>query len=121
MGASGGVADGHGPGIGTLRCPDRATCGARAQGNRSQPLNRGICDLKSEQPDLAGRVVMVGYTAAGRSDAKPTPVNAAMPGVEVHAEATEALLSGSAIWMRPAGFSARFHSGTTPPRSSGST
>jgi hypothetical protein len=27
-----------------------------------------------------------------------------MPGVEVHAEAVEALLSGSAIWMPPAGF-----------------
>lgn len=63
-----------------------------------------ICNTKGPQPDLAGRVVMVGYTAAGLSDAKPTPVNAAMPGVEVHAEAVEALLSGSAIWMPPAGF-----------------
>ena len=42
--------------------------------------------------------------AAGISDAKPTPVNAAMPGVEVWAEATEALLAGSAIWMPPSSF-----------------
>jgi hypothetical protein len=55
-------------------------------------------------PDLKGRTVLVGYTAAGLNDAKPTPVNVAMPGVEVHAEAVEALLGDSAIWMPPAGF-----------------
>jgi hypothetical protein len=63
-----------------------------------------ICDTGSPPPDLSGRVALVGYTAAGLNDAKPTPVNAAMPGVEVHAEAVEALLSGSGIWMPPAGF-----------------
>ena len=55
-------------------------------------------------PDLRGRAVLVGYTAAGLSDSKPTPVNAVTPGVEIHAEAAEALLAGSAIWMPPAGF-----------------
>ena len=55
-------------------------------------------------PDLRGRSVLVGYTAAGLSDAKPTPVNAVTPGVEIHAEAAEALINGSAIWMPPAGF-----------------
>jgi len=54
--------------------------------------------------DLRGTTVLVGYTAAGLNDAKPTPVNAATPGVEIHAEATEALLNHSAIWMPPAGF-----------------
>jgi hypothetical protein len=44
---------------------------------------------------------MVGYTAAGLNDAKPTPVDAAMPGVQVHAEAIEALLMDSGIWMPP--------------------
>ena len=55
-------------------------------------------------PDLKGRTVLIGYTAAGLNDAKPTPANMAMPGVEVHAEATEALLTNGAIWMPPAGF-----------------
>ena len=55
-------------------------------------------------PALEGRAVLVGYTASGLNDAKPTPVNPATPGVEVHAEAVEALLAGSAIWMPPAGF-----------------
>jgi hypothetical protein len=54
-----------------------------------------------KQPSLRGVVALVGYTAAGISDTKPTPVNAAMPGVELWAEATEALLHDSAIWMPP--------------------
>ncbi len=65
---------------------------------------RNVCDRGGKLPDLKGLAVLVGYSAAGLNDAKPTPVNAAMPGVEVHAEAVEALLSGSAIWMPPAGF-----------------
>jgi hypothetical protein len=64
---------------------------------------KAVCDPDGV-PDLKGRTVLVGYTAAGLNDAKPTPVNVAMPGVEVHAEATEALLAGSGIWMPPAGF-----------------
>jgi CHASE2 domain-containing sensor protein len=66
-------------------------------------LPKPACDPRGV-PDLKGRTVLVGYTAAGLNDAKPTPVNVAMPGVEVHAEATEALLADSAIWMPPAGF-----------------
>ncbi|MFC5578633.1 CHASE2 domain-containing protein [Lysobacter niabensis] len=63
---------------------------------------RAICRSPSEPlPALAGRTVLVGYTAAGLNDAKPTPAGL-MPGVEVHAEATEALLAGSAIWLPPA-------------------
>ena len=45
--------------------------------------------------------MLVGYTASGLNDAKPTPVDPVMPGVEVLAEATEALLAGSAIRMPP--------------------
>ncbi|HET8897182.1 MAG TPA: CHASE2 domain-containing protein [Rhodanobacteraceae bacterium] len=53
-------------------------------------------------PTLKGRTVLVGYTAAGLNDAKPTPVNYAMAGVAVHAEAVEALLNHTAVWMPPA-------------------
>lgn len=64
-----------------------------------------VCDRTgAPRPVLRGAVALVGYTAAGISDSKPTPVNAAMPGVEVWAEATEALLHDSAIWMPPAIF-----------------
>lgn len=61
-----------------------------------------ICrDAAEPIPDLKGAVVLVGYNAAGLNDAKPTPVDPMMPGVEVHAEAVEALLNDSAIWMPP--------------------
>jgi CHASE2 domain-containing sensor protein len=53
-------------------------------------------------PDLKGRVVLVGYSASGLNDAKPTPIDPVMPGVEVMAEATEALIAGSAIQSPPA-------------------
>jgi adenylate cyclase len=61
-----------------------------------------ICrDASDPMPDLKGAVVLVGYNASGLQDAKPTPVDPMMPGVEVHAEAVEALLNDSAIWMPP--------------------
>jgi len=56
----------------------------------------------ADMPPLDGRVVLVGYTAAGLNDAKPTPVDPVMPGIEVLAEATEALMAGSAITVPPA-------------------
>ena len=63
---------------------------------------RPVCHAAGERlPRLKNAVVLVGYTAAGINDAKPTPVNVAMPGVEILAEATEALVAGSAIWMPP--------------------
>ena len=64
-----------------------------------------VCGSKtSAPPALRGAVVLVGYTASGISDSKPTPLNSAMPGVEVWAEATDALLHNSAIWMPPTEF-----------------
>ena len=60
-----------------------------------------VCDKAAKQPRLRGSVALVGFTAAGISDSKPTPINPAMPGVEIWAEATEALLHDSAIWMPP--------------------
>jgi len=62
-----------------------------------------VCREKTTQlPELKSRVVLVGYTASGLNDAKPTPVDPVMPGVEVMAEATEALIAGSAIHSPPA-------------------
>ena len=62
-----------------------------------------VCrDVATPAPDLKDRVVLVGYTAAGLNDAKPTPVDPVMPGVEVLAEATEALVSGNVIRVRGA-------------------
>ena len=62
-----------------------------------------VCrDAAAATPTLAGRIVLVGYTASGLNDAKPTPVEPVMPGVEVLAEATEALIAGNGIRVPPA-------------------
>jgi adenylate cyclase len=63
-----------------------------------------VCRRTEEAaPSLKDAVVLVGYTAAGLNDAKPTPVDPVMPGVEVLGEAAEALVAGSAIRVPPAG------------------
>lgn len=64
-----------------------------------------VCgDKNASPPNLSGAVVLVGYTASGISDSKPTPLNSSTPGVEVWAEATDALLHDGAIWMPPTAF-----------------
>ncbi|MGY1425254.1 CHASE2 domain-containing protein [Lysobacter sp. A289] len=63
---------------------------------------RPICHSDADPlPSLKGTLALVGFTAAGVNDAKPTPVGRATPGVEVLAEATEALVAGTAIRMPP--------------------
>ncbi|MGH8135040.1 MAG: CHASE2 domain-containing protein [Steroidobacteraceae bacterium] len=64
-----------------------------------------VCgEAATSRPELKDRVVLVGYTASGLNDAKPTPVDPVMPGVEVLGEATEALIAGSGIRVPPAWF-----------------
>jgi adenylate cyclase len=46
---------------------------------------------------LAGKLVLIGTSAVGLLDIKTTPVDAAMPGVEVHAQLLENLLSGTLL------------------------
>jgi len=64
--------------------------------------NKPICGGTAPQPPLKDRIALVGYTASGLNDAKPTPVDAVMPGVEVLGEATESLVAGSVIRVPPA-------------------
>lgn len=66
------------------------------------PVCKG--EAGEKEPNLRDAVALVGYTAAGISDTKPTPVNPAMPGVEVWAEATDALLHGGGIKVPPTSF-----------------
>ncbi len=44
---------------------------------------------------VAGRVVFIGTSAAGLRDVRATPIEAAVPGVEVHAQALEQILAGA--------------------------
>lgn len=46
---------------------------------------------------IAGKLVLVGTSAVGLNDIKTTPVSANMPGVEVHAQVLESVLSGAVI------------------------
>ncbi len=49
-------------------------------------------------PDrIRGRLVLIGTSAVGLLDVKTTPVTAAMPGVEVHAQILESVLSKSLL------------------------
>lgn len=46
---------------------------------------------------IAGKLVLVGTSAVGLNDIKTTPVSRAMPGVEIHAQVLESILSGAVI------------------------
>ncbi|MGV7214204.1 CHASE2 domain-containing protein [Bradyrhizobium sp. UFLA05-112] len=49
-------------------------------------------------PDrIAQRLVLIGTSAAGLNDIKTTPVDPAMPGVEIHAQVLESAITGSII------------------------
>ena len=49
-------------------------------------------------PDaIAGKLVLVGTSAVGLLDTKTTPLDAVMPGVEVHAQVLEAALTGETL------------------------
>lgn len=51
--------------------------------------------------DIKGHYVMIGATAAGLLDLRATPLQSSVPGVEVHAQALEQMLSGEHL-ERPA-------------------
>ncbi len=54
-----------------------------------------ILDGSVDQRKLAGKLVLVGTSAIGLLDIKTTPVDAAIPGVEVHAQVLESIMSNS--------------------------
>ncbi len=54
-----------------------------------------------DRGEVEGRIVIVGSSSAGLTDIRATPVDPAMPGVEVQAQAIEGLLAGTRL-LRPA-------------------
>jgi adenylate cyclase len=46
---------------------------------------------------ISGKLVLIGTGAVGLNDIKTTPVSSTMPGVEIHAQVLESVLSGAAI------------------------
>ena len=55
---------------------------------------------KVPQEKLAGHLVIIGSSAAGLKDQRPTPLDPAAPGVEIHAEALEQIILGITL-LRP--------------------
>jgi adenylate cyclase len=47
-----------------------------------------------ERSEIEGRIIFVGTLAAGLGDVRATPLDASTPGVEIHAQLIESLISG---------------------------
>jgi adenylate cyclase len=56
-----------------------------------------VLDGKVEADTIAGRLVLIGTSAAGLLDVKTTPISPVMPGVEIHAQVLEAALTGQLL------------------------
>lgn len=55
-------------------------------------------DIGEEQ--IAGRILLIGTSAAGLLDLRATPIEASVPGVELHAQAVEQIIRGAYL-LRP--------------------
>ncbi len=60
-----------------------------------------VLDGSVDANEIAGRDILVGTSAVGLLDLRATPLDAAVPGVEVHAQALEQMLGGHHL-TRPA-------------------
>ena len=59
-----------------------------------------IIDGSAAADEIAGRIVLIGTSAPGLFDLQSTPLEAAVPGVEAHAQAIEGVFSGELL-LRP--------------------
>lgn len=60
-----------------------------------------VLDGSFEAKDVAGRFVLIGASATGLLDLRATPLASSVPGVEIHAQAVEQMISGAHL-VRPA-------------------
>src|SRR5205823_10064117 len=58
---------------------------------------RDVIEGKVAPEKFAGKLALIGTSAIGLLDVKTTPIDPVMPGVEVHAQLLEAMLSGSLL------------------------
>lgn len=56
-----------------------------------------VLDNSVPPAKITGKLVLIGTSAAGLNDLKTTPVSSTMPGVEIHAQVLESVLSGAVI------------------------
>lgn len=69
---------------------------ARHDPDRFVPV-ADLLESKVAPERLRGKLVLVGSSAIGLQDLRPTPLDRAMPGVEIHAQVLESILSGTAL------------------------
>jgi adenylate cyclase len=67
-----------------------------------------VLDGNIDQETIAGRLVLIGTSAAGLLDVKPTPISPVMPGVEIHAQVLESALTGALLSQPPWGLVLEF-------------
>ena len=58
---------------------------------------KDVLQGRMPRDNIEGKLVLIGTSAAGLLDIKTTPVEAAMPGVEVHAQILESALANSLL------------------------
>ena len=73
---------------------------ARPDRQRYIPAH-AVLDGTFDAKQIAGRDVLIGTSAVGLLDLRATPLDAAVPGVEIHAQALEQMLAGDHL-LRPA-------------------
>lgn len=109
-GASGLSAFGFSTGIETIRLAGRTLMTdsngemwlrfAGYDAARSIPAHQ-VLDNTFDRARIAGKFVLLGVSAPGLLDLRSTPLQTAVPGVAIHAEALEQILSGNGLY-RPA-------------------
>jgi adenylate cyclase len=56
-----------------------------------------VLEGRAPPEKIKGKLVLIGTSAAGLNDIKTTPVDSAMPGVEIHAQVLESALTGAVL------------------------
>jgi adenylate cyclase len=74
----------------------------RPRYSRSDPARvisaLSIYEGKVKREEIEGRIVFVGARAVGLGDLRATPLDPAIPGVDVHAQLVESLMSGALLY-----------------------
>lgn len=65
---------------------------------------KAVLEQSAPKPLLANTLALIGTSAVGLKDIRATPINGQMPGVEVHAQVMETILSDTHLKRQPRGF-----------------
>ena len=87
--------------VGDIEIPTDADGGIWLQFRPSNPAAYipawKVLDGTNNPDEVAGRIILIGTSAPGLIDLRATPLDPSIPGVEIHAEAIEHILSGRTL------------------------